>query len=204
MMKRTALSTIGLAAALIVSVMAGNAFGQQAPAPDASNLINIRGVAHMSTFTPDFSYNLRGQSTRRDGRAGWLQVAAEFESAPAWIDELTVTFYVVLRGNPRNIPEGQNPVNMFTGSVTYMNVKQGRHMANMFLDPNTFERYGTPEAVAVVFEVDGRQAGGKVEPQRTAESRWWTTQTPLPIALLRRDQTPFSLVEIEQNLTIKP
>lgn len=207
-MKKTAISFTTLLAAFFLVPLSA----QQRPQPrppgqaeaTAANMINIRGVSMDSVFTPEYSYNLRGQSTRRDGRASWLQVSMEFDTAPNWIDEMTFTFYVVLRGNARDLPEGSPEVNMFSGSVTYMNVKQGRHTATMFLDPNTFERYGSPEGLAVTVQIDGNAAGGRVEPQRTAESRWWTTQTPLPISLMRRDETPFVFVEIEQNPTIKP
>lgn len=181
---------------------------QQVPAApggvDPSTLINVRGVRFDPIFTPDFSYNLRGRSTQRDGRRQWLQVSSEFDTSPEWMDEITLTFYVVLQANPRNLAEGANPNNMFTGTVTYMNVKRGRHTATMFLDPNTFERFGTPQAVAVVYNVGGRQAGGDVQPRNTQESRWWTTMTPNSISLMNRNETPFALVEIEQFNTIKP
>jgi len=173
-------------------------------AVDPATLINIRGVRFDSMFTPEFSYSLRGRSTQRDGRRQWLQVSSEFDTSPEWMDEVTLTFYVVLRANARNLAEGANPNNMFTGTVTYVNVKRGRHTATMFLDPNTFERFGTPQAVAVVFNVGGRQAGGDVQPRSTQESRWWTTMPPNGIPLLNRNETPYGLVEIEQFNTVKP
>lgn len=171
---------------------------------DPATLINIRGARFDSVFTPEFSYSLRGRSTTRDGRRQWLQVSTEFDTAPEWMDEVTLTFYVVLRADPRNLAEGANPNNMFTGTVTYVNVKRGRHIATMFLDPNTFERFGVPQAVAVQFNIAGRQAGGEVQPRSTQESRWWTTMTPNGMPLLNRDETPFSLVEIELSNTVKP
>lgn len=171
---------------------------------DPATLINIRGVRFDTVFTPEFSFNQRGMSTQRDGRRQWLRVSSEFETAPEWMDEVTVTFYVVLRANPGNIPEGANPNNLFTGTVTYVNVRRGRHNTTMFLDPNTSDRFGTPQAVAVVYNVGGRPAGGDVQPRSTQESRWWTTMTPNAMPLLNRSETPFALVEIEQFNTVKP
>lgn len=177
---------------------------ERGAAAEPSTYLTVRGVKFDAVNTPEFSVDVRGASTRRGGRREWLQLTTEYDMALPWLDELTVTFYVVLNADARNFPAGAPLVNMFTGSVTYQNIKQGRHQSTMFLDPNTLERYGRPSAVAVVFNVQGRPAGGSVEPQSTGASRWWTTQTPHSIPLLKRNETPWSLVEIEYFNTIKP
>lgn len=180
------------------------ALAQEAGARDPSTFISVRSVRFDAISTPDFQYNVRGVSTRRDGRRDWLQLSTEFDQDLPWLDELTITYYVVLNADERNFPTGAPLVNMFTGSVTYQNIRRGRHRSTMFLDPNTLERFGRPSAVAVVYNVQGRPAGGSVQPQATAESRWWTTQTPHSIRLLNRSETPWALIEIEQFQTIKP
>lgn len=179
-------------------------FAQEAPATDPSTFINVRGVKQETVSTPDFQFNVRGVSTRRDGRRDWLQITTEYDLDRPWLDELTITYYVVLTADARNFPQGTALTNMFTGSVTYQNIKRGRHRSAMFLDQNTLERFGTPSAVAVVYNVQGRPAGGDVHPQATAERRWWTTMTPHSIPLLNRSESPWALVEIEQFNTIKP
>ena len=189
---------------LMTFCLSRGVFAQEAAATDPSTFISIRGVRFDSVPTPNFQYNVRGVSTRNDGRRDWLQLSTEFDLDRPWLDELTITYFVVLTADERNFPQGTPLVNMFTGSVTYQNVKRGRHNSAMFLDPNTFERFGRPSAVAVVYNVGGRPAGGDVRPQTTAESRWWTTQTPHSISLLNRSETPWALVEIEQFNTIKP
>lgn len=189
---------------LIAMTFSGSLFAQEAAARDPSTYISIRGARFDAVSTPDFQYNVRGVSTRRDGRREWLQLSAEYDQDLPWLDELTVTFYVVLNADQQNFAAGAPLVNMFTGSVTYQNIKRGRHRSTMFIDPNTFERFGSPSAIAVVFNVQGRPAGGDVQPQSTAASRWWTTQTPHSIPLLNRSETPWAMVEIEQFNTIKP
>jgi hypothetical protein len=177
---------------------------QETAERDPSTFISVRSVRFDAVSTPDFQYNVRGASTRRDGRHDWLQLTTEYDQDLPWLDELTITYYVVLTADQRNFPEGSPLVNMFTGSVTYQNIKRGRHRSTMFLDQNTLERFGRPSAVAVVYNVQGRPAGGDVQPQATAASRWWTTQTPHSIPLLNRAESPWALVEIEQFQTIKP
>ncbi len=179
-------------------------YAQDEDVGEPSTFISIRGVKFDTSPTPDFQFNLRGTSTRRDGRRDWLLATTEYDMTLPWLDELTITFYVVLNADQRNFPQGAPLVNMFTGSVTYQNIKRGRHQSTMFLDPNTLERFGRPSAVAVIYNVGGRPAGGDVQPQATAASRWWTTQTPHSISLLNRSETPWALVEVEQHNTIKP
>jgi hypothetical protein len=171
-------------------------------APPAAQLLRVESVDAGSVVTPQYDVNVRGMSTQRDGRRSWLMVVSEYKTAPEWIDEVTVTFYVALRGDPEDLPEGAKPVNLFSGTVTYMNVKKGDHQATMFLDPNTFERFGEVEAVAVVINVDGQLAGGMADPRTTV--KWWERETPNAIPLLKRNESPWALIEMEQHETIKP
>jgi hypothetical protein len=188
---------------LIVSLFAGAWVSAQAPVapPTAASLINIRNVQATSVKSPEYSVSVSGMSTKRDGRQNWMMVSAEYDILPPWTDEVTFTFYVVLEAKAGDLKARSELKNMFTGTVTYMNVKRGRHMATMFLDPNTFERYGRPIAVSVVVNVEGQAAGGAANP--TTQTAWWTTQTPIAIPLLRRDESPFRFVEIEAHNTIK-
>jgi hypothetical protein len=175
--------------------------------PAASELIRLRGVSAETTFSPDFSYSLRGRSTQRDGRANWLKVEAEFATAPNWIDEITFTFYVVLRGNANDLPEGARENNLFSGTVTYIHVPQSRRMvANMFLDPNTLARYGQPTYTAVVVAINGEPAARMADPAIDPEepNLWWSRETPNEVPLLSRKETPFALVEHDHLPTIKP
>ncbi len=195
-------------AAFIGFVFAGLAsVGAQAPqaAPAVAQWINLRGVTAETVASPNFEYNVRGMSTQRDGRSNWLRVMAEYDTAPDWIDEITFTFYVVLQGNEGDLPEGARQNNLFSGSVTYVHVPRARRMvADLFLDPNTFARFGRPTHTAVVVTINGQNAARSVSPERTAELEWWTRETPNEIPLLSRKETPFALVEHDRLPTIKP
>jgi hypothetical protein len=172
------------------------------PQVPIEQLIRLGSVEAEGVSTPQFDVSVRGMSTQRDGRMEWLMVRAEYKTAKDWTDEVTVTFYVVLEGDAEDLPAGSNTKNMFTGTVTYMNVRQGDHESTMFLDPNTFERYGDVIAVAAVVNLDGRPAGELTDPSTTV--KWWERQSPLPIPLLNRSESPWALIEIEKHDTIKP
>ena len=155
--------------------------------------------------TPDYDYQVRG-SSRSDGRREWLVLTCEYDLAAEWTDEIRFNYYVVLEGRPDDLPEGAEPRNLFAGNVSYVHVKRGQHQSTMFLDPNTFERYGSKDivATAVVVEINGEEAGTIVEPASSAQSGWWKAKSPLSTPLLRRDESPWKFVEIEAHNTIKP
>lgn len=176
--------------------------GQPRQVP-VEQLIRLDEVESERVSTPEFDYRVRGMSTDRDGRKSWLQVKASYRTAKDWTDEITITYYVVLEGDADDLPQGSETKNMFTGTVTYVNVPEGDHESTMYLDPNTAERYGEVIAVAALVSIEGRSAGNPLTEPSTRVA-WWERQTPLAFPLLNRWETPWGLVEIESHNTIKP
>lgn len=198
---------IGFVLAGFASVLA------QAPesAPAVSNWINLRGVESEKVGSPDYTVSVRGLRSPpgTSGRVEWLRVYAEYDTAPNWIDEITFTFYVVLRGNADDLPEGADQSNLFSGSVTYIHVPKARRMvADLFLDPNTLARYGEPTHSAVVVTINGQPAAGQANPQiapnTPRQNFWWEQRTPNAVPLLSRKETPFIMVDHDRLPTIQP
>jgi len=179
----------------------GGRNGQQVP---VNRLVRLDEIEAEAVNSPEYEVDVRGMSVQGDGRKEWLMVRAEYRTAQEWFDEVTVTFYVVLRGDPENMPEGSKPVNMFTGTVTYINVPQGEHEATMFLDANTFARYGEPTHVAALINIRGELAAGGADPESSARAQWWNQESPHEISLLPRNETPWAFIEIDKHDTIKP
>ncbi|MEX2607481.1 MAG: Amuc_1102 family pilus-like protein [Kiritimatiellia bacterium] len=203
------ISKAGLAAFIgFVSVGVSSLCVQaQERAPAVSEWINLRGVTAEAVGAPDYNVSVRNlrPPPGTSGRVEWLRVYAEYDTAPKWIDEITFTFYVVLQGNAADLPEGAKQNNLFSGSVTYINVPEARRMlADVFLDPNTFARYGKPTYSAVVVTINGEPAAGKANPENSAQSKWWTKETPNAVPLLSRKETPFMMVEHDRLPTIQP
>ena len=204
-MSLTRRSAVQLPLAILLAVLFfGLSIHAQAPGRQipVDQLIRLGDVEAEGVSTPQFDYNVRGMSTKRDGRMEWLMVRAEYRTAKEWTDEVTITFYVVLRGDEDDLPEGAGNPNMFTGTVTYVNVRKGDHEATMFLDPNTFERYGEVVAAAAVVSIEGQDAGFMADPR--PQNPWWETQTPVATPLLDRSESPWALIEIEKHGTLQP
>ncbi len=187
-----------------IAIAGGRLLAQNTPQVPASQLLRVEEVEAGNVKTPEYDVSVQGMSIKRDGRRDWLMARAEYKTAKEWTDEVTVTFHVVLKADPKDLPAGARPFNLFSGTVTYMNVKKGDHVATMFLDPNTFERYGKIEAVAVVFSVDGEEAEWKAEPQPRPDNLWWERESANAIPLLKRSESPWALIEMERHETIKP
>lgn len=170
-----------------------------------ADMIKLGSIEAETIASPRYAVDIRAQSIDRDGDLDWLMVKAEFATALQWTDEITFTFYVLLEGNIENLPTGADPKNIFSGTVTIVNVPRVRDgEVTMFLDPYTLARYGKPTHAAVVVTIDGKPAAGMANPESSAASQWWTKKSPNRTPLLTRDKTPYVLVEIDKQNTIKP
>jgi hypothetical protein len=191
---------VSMALFLITSLHA-----QTPPDRSAANLIRVTELEAEEIRSPQYDHSIRGTSTSRDGSLEWLQVRAEYATALEWTDQITFTFYVALRGEAENLPEGATPTNVFSGTVTLINVPQDKdHVVDMFLDPYTFARYGEVFAVAVQVEVNGQPAALSTEPESLASRRWWESESPNVIPLMNRYESPFRLIEIDKQGILQP
>ncbi|HMO50490.1 MAG TPA: hypothetical protein PKE26_01425 [Kiritimatiellia bacterium] len=164
--------------------------------PAQRNPISIRKVDGGKAPTPVFQ--VRGSQSQ--GRSkDWFRVFVEYDSEPDWIDELSFTFYVLVRGKSKDAP----PVTLFKGETAYIHIPSGkRHQADMYLHPNIIARFGDVAQVAVEVREGGRVLARTGKPEPT--EAWWERITPVAGVLLDRGQTPFALVDIDDQEIIKP
>lgn len=166
-------------------------------APAARIPVAIRKVEMEQIETP--LYNVRGPS-QQTPRKKWVRIYAEFDAEPEWTDDLTFNFYLAIKGKSETAP----PFSVFKGSVTYVNIPQGRrHMAEVFVHPVMFERYGDPGPIVVEVRQGGRLMlqTGKPEPS----AAWWNDPRYIPQegALIDRAKSPFALLDLETQLMMK-
>ncbi len=189
-MKRThsVLVSAFLAAAMVLS-MAGAAAAQEA----GPSILRISKIEGGKVKTPEYQL-LKGQmvATTRD----WFAVNTSYETAPDWIDELTFTYYILVKGKPTG------KYMLFRGEVTYVNVAKGKHKSDMYLHPSTLHRYGDVERIAVVVNSQGRIVG--MESRPSSQQRWWEQLAPADGYVLNRMQTPFAMINFDDYEAIKP
>lgn len=159
----------------------------------AGRTVQIRKIEPAKVKTPEYQL-LKGQfmATTRD----WFQVTVSYETAPDWIDDLTFTYYVLMK--PKS---GPAKFMLFKGDTTYVNIQKGRHKSDMYLHPSTMARYGDVERVAVVLTTQGRVVA--MESMPSSQQRWWEQLTPVDGYVLNRMQTPFAMINFDDYEAIK-
>lgn len=159
-----------------------------------SDILRIRKMTPSSkNKTPIFKTANQGQA--QSAQPDWWRVEVEYETKPAWIDELEFTYYVYMKDQSNKGAEV-----MFRSSVVYVNVKKGRHYSDMFLHPSTLARLGRVEQVAVVVKA----RGAVVATESTAKTpNWWDRYSPREGVLLNRAQTPFAFIDYDRFEAMK-
>ena len=170
-------------------------FAQAPAAPAARAPIAVKKVDGGRAPTPEFS--VKGSSNTGKAKE-WFRIFAEYDSEPEWVDELSFTFYVLVKARTKDVP----PFSVFKGEVSYLHIAKGRgHTADMFLHPNIIARYGDVERVAVEVRQGGMVLGRAGKPELT--EAWWERLPPVDGVLLNRSQTPFALVNPDSFEIIK-
>ncbi|MFH0952975.1 MAG: Amuc_1102 family pilus-like protein [Verrucomicrobiota bacterium] len=191
-MKRTCISLTCLLLIAIFGVSCStDVFAQQAPEP--GRIVIIRKIEPLKVQTPQYQL-LKGQFMART--RDWFQVNTTYKTAPDWIDELTFTYYVLVKGK-----EAGAKYNLFRGEVTYANIQKGDHKSDMYLHPSTMVRFGDVERVAVVISSQGRIVAMESLPALT--TRWWEQLTPVDGYVLNRMQTPFAMINFDDYEAVK-
>lgn len=151
--------------------------------------------------TPEYRTSM-SPGTKRP--SDWAEVKVTFDTAPEWIDDITVQYYVLTAIKGKAGVE----YSFFNTTARYADVEQGNgHMVAAYLTPAAVKRYGDPVAVAVAITVAGKTVAEESDNDRLVKlpERWWESSgtvlgseavTPRNGYLLSRRQTPFALINI--------
>jgi len=191
------LTSCALAASLaaLTTLTPGNAFAQAGEAGGAGGkVVTIRKIEPAKLRTPEYQLARGGivSQTRE-----WGQITVLYDTTPKWIDELTFTYYVHVKGK-----EGSGKINCFRGDVTYVNVQEGHHKSDMYLHPSTITRFGEVDRIAVLVSYQGRLVAIDTVP--VTNQRWWEQMTPVDGYVLNRMETPFAMISFDDYEAIKP
>ncbi len=178
-------------------------FAQAAPGADVLRVRKFEALGTKTRVrTPIFqtSYSAPVQRQRE-----WYQLVVRYETAPEWLDQLVVSYYVMTQ----TTVDGRPAFSLFKKRVTYRDIARGRdHMATAYLRPTTLLRYGAVVAVAAELSFLTDQGEATVPLQDTATrlpERWWVNPQVVESAtvtvrdglLLDRSQTPFAVINTD-------
>lgn len=152
----------------------------------------------------------------------WIAPEMIYQTKPDWIDELTLTWHILLdaktvkkQEKPSKDKEPASRFSYYTTAVRYVNIPSGDHAACVVLPPSVLERYGEPVAIAVLITdkegkiCDGSNIGAEAVVGKKLADKWWEnseqvmsatdSKTGVPLiarrqGLLDRSKTIFALV----------
>ena len=164
------------------------------PRPDD---FQVRKVSRDLVTTPDYTYS--GGEQLRSPRERWGRVEVQFSAAPAYTEELTFRYYILIAGK------------VLTGEVTHVNILGGRELYSVLYVPphalsyllqNRAPTTNAIENVAVQIiqkgEVRDQFMMGRARPD------WFTTMPTLAGFLLNKNETPFAPLFWDRYEQIKP
>jgi hypothetical protein len=149
--------------------------------------------------TPEYQSNVRrtvGGSRRRE----WALLEVGYETAPAWIDELSFTFHVMTQ-------DAQKQFHYFAASVVYADIERGSHAACVVLPPAAVARFGEPGAFGVEIFTGGERVA--VKSAGPFGEEWWKLIGDKPNItrqagyLVDRAKTPFAWAYIDDYEVVR-
>lgn len=195
--------------AILAAALPWSGLAQQPEDGDAPpRVARIRRLARpgrrMLEKTPEFR-TVAGRPARRP--RDWAHIEVTLDTAPEWIDELTVSFYVMARGGE------EDQFSFYQTSVRYMDIPRGQeHRGSVFLLPSAVERYGLPVALGVEIIYEGQTVAEESASSISAlGDAWWREArivdspnvTKREGYLLDRSRTPFALVNWDEYLIVR-
>jgi len=171
----------------MVTALVLGAPGQEA---GTSKLLRVHKIQSDKIKPPDLRARNPGAGTHNR----WYRLTTEYQTSPAWMDDLAVTYYVLFKPGPRTteVRKAFSSYLLLRGQSEYVNIKRGRHISEMYIHPNTVDRYGSIERIGVVFRSEGRLLSAQSQPK--SQAGWWEKLGPIDGLVLRREMTPFNSV----------
>ena len=211
---RPSYTAISAAILLSLSLMPASLRAQQAALNSEIQITKIE-----SGFVDSPKINVPGYAKRSTARPSpWLEIEVAFDrnsKDPKFAEELTFNYYVLLKNE--HVTEDKKPT-LLTGTIVHVHVPQEKGMHSVaYVRPRTLARFfegkAPVNAQQTVTDV-GVTISGKNGLLAIATSKgtikgdkgWWdntAAYTPVPGALLNKNETPFAPLEWDFYEAIK-
>ena len=151
--------------------------------------------------TADYTFSYGPKNKKVAKNKEFLEVEVSFDwqpkaQDPAYLDDLTINYYVLLSNKSKEYPKGA----LLIGSVTHSAIPQGKDMHSVvYVSPRTLERFfdGKAPTSAATAVVDvgvtiTKQGATVAEGSWKGRGQWWTALPQVPGYVLNKNQTPFA------------
>ena len=148
--------------------------------------------------------SITGKTSQRSRIWGVFDVT--FQTTPAWIESMTITYTVMLFNPKADAKKGEKQLTLMQTTVEYADVAQDReHKAGAVVLPAALLRLGEPIGFAATISVGGKEVAsqGVSRGPLAAHKEWWKEDAVLNSPnVQRRDaymtdrmKSPFQLVD---------
>jgi hypothetical protein len=180
---------------IVISLLVLSESGEAQTRPAAE--FQVTKITKNLVSTPQFAYT-GAQQYPANQRDRWLEMEVEFSAAPAFTDELTFKYFILLNGK------------LLTGEVTHTNIAAGRENRSvMYLSPRTLARFMgnraiTPNAAENIAVQIVQQGAIKAELSfARAPAQWYAAMPQVSGFVLNKNETPFAPLYWERYEQIK-
>ncbi len=191
-----------LAACLLALLSSSGVYAQQ-PVPQASEILRIKSVTDLGR---EYQQRAMGMGAKTANPKIWGVFDAVFDTAPEWIDELTVTYTLMLFNDKAK--KDEKALSLMKLTVEYGDIAQGReHRAGVVVSSAALGRFGKPIGFAAQFFIGGTPVAelGVVDGSLRGQERWWVNPLVVDSPLVQkrdsymveRSKSVFSLVDID-------
>ena len=185
------------------------AVAQQPAAPAAGPAGTNPGDVKILKLTDFNDYRQKAKSitgkTSQKSRI-WGVFDVTFQTTPAWIDSMTITYTVILLNPKPDAKKNEKPMTLMQTTVEYADVAQDReHKAGAVVLPAALLRLGEPLGFAVSISVGGKEVASQGVGKGPLQSHkeWWKDSAILDhpnvqrrdAYMMDRMKSPFQLVD---------
>ena len=196
---------LAAAAACAVALAAAQQPAAPAAGPAGSNPGDVK-ITKLSDFN-DYKQkakSITGKTSQKSRVWGVFDVT--FQTTPAWIDSMTITYTVILFNPKADAKKNEKKLTLMQTTVEYADVQQDReHKAGAVVLPAALLRLGEPIGFAATISVGGKEVAsqGVSRGPLAAHKEWWKEDAVLNSPnVQRRDaymtdrmKSPFQLVD---------
>ena len=196
---------LAAAAAFAVSFAAAQQPAAPAAGPAGSNPGDVK-ITKLSDFN-DYKQkakSITGKTSQKSRVWGVFDVT--FQTTPAWIDSMTITYTVILLNPKPDAKKNEKPMTLMQTTVEYADVAQDReHKAGAVVLPAALLRLGEPLGFAVSISVGGKEVASQGVGKGPLQSHkeWWKDSAILDhpnvqrrdAYMMDRMKSPFQLVD---------
>ncbi|MBM4155955.1 MAG: hypothetical protein FJ221_13160 [Lentisphaerae bacterium] len=183
--------------AVAMAVLLSSPAPAQAPAAAAGGPIPIDRIKVTGSMVRSPEVQAKSYTSINPKKVEWYQIDCLYETKPEWMDEITVTYFALMRTGDQ-----REPFVLLKGETTFVHLMKGVHRAQAYVHPALLRRFGKVEGCAVELRSQGRPL--KADSTDPQYRKWIEQLSPKDGHILQPKDTPFAHLDYDAFEMEKP